>query len=962
MGASGIKLIDASGHDGRPALEFTNGLGQAPCGRHGRHGRSAGSPTTGAPGSDIAVRLAYCPNRPAEIQVFGQRAAEFWSIARGETLLLRADGGNGGAGGRGQHGQDGGPGRDGRDANSWDRGEDGGDGGNGGDPNPLLSKDGGRPGRPGCKGYRPFTHLRAGRHGADGRVQIKVNRGPDTSSTYPGVYKLEVVKFNITDENRDGINEPGEHISVHNLVVRNVGLMPSPATRSIHVLIQGTQYLEPVSSQPLQLPFGIRPGQEVEVPGLLRALIRDRGYGEPMGELAGVNDWVQLVGVFHERLHRPIPGFCSLKTPIRIRYPLVLDPPVFLRSVAKGDRVRFRWQLHNKSRKAYGFNTDRPCATSFSETQVDEGARIVLSDISQGFDQIDEIQPLSTMTIDQEFTVNDKVEDFIEALLSVQLHLSDPQTRSMRTVQEHHMPVQISCPYQRAEDSEYLLIVNSRTSNHAIRQTLDFLRHRLHMGVDVFNLSVYGSYNIRGSDESVLSQYPGKSIIVFGNGYEHPGAGWVKPWELIDPWAATELLKSGTSLHLANVFEANLPDLQSWTEGVVFPTHRFSLGADRYAFCARDAKTLATDLQKPNVSPLASTKAYHELPVTKSPLNVFRSLKVTLNCRAKMTAKEMAQKLPLRRFFAAPDFVAYGGGAPKKKGHVLVIEGVPRTAKMTATTAPSQEFLSIPRQTGSLSDHDAFLLISSLPFSTRVRKFWDTIYCASPPSSKAGADELPILDRKALQAVTISLQFDLCNEIYWITAGNNLPAEGMLSQIPLTSCFFDSAPRGDLLPIQQVEEAQLLVLALGTIHAVSNPLSPWKSVQATFASLGKRQLSHSINDLIFGAVQRTCAPCIAGTVKSHVLARSEQVKRGIRSQPKKEGGLPNSYTGYGYQDLGVLTNNTSGWVDLLAPGETNLALTGQEAQDRADCYRARKEDGASLHEASRQLIESMVNL
>ncbi|KAK8081073.1 hypothetical protein PG997_008891 [Apiospora hydei] len=314
----------------------------------------------------------------------------------------------------------------------------------------------------------------------------------------------------------------------------------------------------------------------------------------------------------------------------------------------------------------------------------------------------------------------------------------------------------------------------------------------------------------------------------------------------------------------------------------------------------------------------------------------------------------MAQNLPLRRFVAAPDSVAFGGEAPRqKKGRVLVVEGVPRNAKMTATTEPFQEFLPGAQQTGSLSDHDAFLLVSSLPFNRRVRMFWDMIHRASSPPSKAGADRHPSLDRKTLHAVTMSLQFDLCNEIYWITAGDD--------QMPLTGCFFDLAPRGGVPPVQQVEEAQLLVLALGTIHAVANPLSPWKSVQATFASLSHNiQLKPRINDRIFGAVQRICAPGIAGTVKSHVLARSEQVKRGIRSQPKK-GGLHKSYAGFGYKELGLLTNDTSGWTDLLAHGETNLALTSQEAQDRAHSYRGRKEVWASRHESSRRLIESMVN-
>lgn len=84
------------------------------------------------------------------------------------------------------------------------------------------------------------------------------------------------------------------------------------------------------------------------------------------------------------------------------------------------------------------------------------------------------------------------------------------------------MPVEISCPYQPSDDPGYLVVVNSSTPNFAIRQTLGFLRHRLRMEVYVFNLSVYGSFDIRdATGESVLGQYRGKSIIIFGNQYHH---------------------------------------------------------------------------------------------------------------------------------------------------------------------------------------------------------------------------------------------------------------------------------------------------------------------------------------------------------------------------------------------------------------------------------------------------------
>ena len=151
-----------------------------------------------------------------------------------------------------------------------------------------------------------------------------------------------MVKFDVIDENEDGINEPGEHIIVHNIRVRNAGGMPSPESRSIHLLIQGTQFLEPITSEPVELPRSIQAGQEVDVPGVLRAYIKNEWSEKPIGATLNYIDNVQLLATFHERLNRPIPNFCGF-TQIVIRYPLRLDPPTYLDCVAKGDKVRFKW-------------------------------------------------------------------------------------------------------------------------------------------------------------------------------------------------------------------------------------------------------------------------------------------------------------------------------------------------------------------------------------------------------------------------------------------------------------------------------------------------------------------------------------------------------------------------------------------------------------------------------------------
>jgi hypothetical protein len=162
------------------------------------------------------------------------------------------------------------------------------------------------------------------------------------------VYILEVVHFDIVDENHDGINEPGEHILVHNVRVRNRGGMPSPSTRSLQLLIQATQWLDPVTTEPLQLPFSIQPSQEVTLPGVLRALIRNEWNERPPGSCLQIDESVNLVAFFDERLNRPIINF-SAGVKIHIRYPLKLDAPTYLDCVAKGDKVRFKWQVSFRS-------------------------------------------------------------------------------------------------------------------------------------------------------------------------------------------------------------------------------------------------------------------------------------------------------------------------------------------------------------------------------------------------------------------------------------------------------------------------------------------------------------------------------------------------------------------------------------------------------------------------------------
>ncbi|KAK8119782.1 uncharacterized protein PG998_004408 [Apiospora kogelbergensis] len=167
MAASTVQLIDASGRHGSPGGKFGGdpGVGNGDgiltplacerrwyrlstrSGQAGENGHSAGHPSAGAPGTDIAVRLSCSQVTPTAVQLFDRSTKTYWEIAKDQTMVLKADGGDGGDGGRGEDGEDGGRGRDGTDASRFCSGTSGGRGGRGGDGGHGTSgADGGQAG------------------------------------------------------------------------------------------------------------------------------------------------------------------------------------------------------------------------------------------------------------------------------------------------------------------------------------------------------------------------------------------------------------------------------------------------------------------------------------------------------------------------------------------------------------------------------------------------------------------------------------------------------------------------------------------------------------------------------------------------------------------------------------------------------------------------------------------------
>jgi hypothetical protein len=319
------------------------------------------------------------------------------------------------------------------------------------------------------------------------------------------------------------------------------------------------------------------------------------------------------------------------------------------------------------------------------------------------------------VTIDQDFSVNEETLEFSEGYLTLELMLSDPVSGKMRSVQKHRMHMQISGVYSLSPNPSYLLVVNSKTPNHAIHQIITLIRHRLHTYLDIFNLSLTGSIESPVTHENVLQSYAGKSVIIFGNSFPYFNQGNKDPWALLDPWHTGLLIKGGTNILFTGV--SNLEGLKLWAGNATFPSPGNTAGA--LSVSDENIGMVVTKLQRTDSKAPTSNMVVHRFAVKKS---MFGTVQSSVNSAANSAAKKLNKSLPLRRFITVPDVEALKEA--ENMGGVIVCEGVPKTSKMMASVG---FFPQSAPGTNIISDYDMYFIVSCLPFAVKARMFWNMI-------------------------------------------------------------------------------------------------------------------------------------------------------------------------------------------------------------------------------------------
>lgn len=219
-------------------------------------------------------------------------------------------------------------------------------------------------GENGHSGAPCSIELHSGLDGLRGNVAIVVQRSDGSQQEYSSLYSLELIDFDVEDENGDGVFEPGEHLLIRRITVQNSGMyygivvvdldtdtflpiggMPSPR-RPIQLDIIKSDWFKPIDGD-----FGctvlpsIREGSSVTIDRSIKVRIRDQEeYEIPhTGAIFLQRDTVHLLATM-PWMEREIPKF-NFNKRIQIRYPCELRNIKALATVAQASLSKLSFDV-----------------------------------------------------------------------------------------------------------------------------------------------------------------------------------------------------------------------------------------------------------------------------------------------------------------------------------------------------------------------------------------------------------------------------------------------------------------------------------------------------------------------------------------------------------------------------------------------------------------------------------------
>jgi hypothetical protein len=201
-------------------------------------------------------------------------------------------------------------------------------------------------GRDGEKGASVTLPLVKGPKGQDGSVTITVEHAGGLTRSYTSAWSLELVDFELEDDNADGVFEPGEFLHIRRVKVRNTGGMPSPTCQIPVSLADHSDHFEevlPIHGGVAYLPTNIPAAGEASMEGSIKVRIKPDTRPLALGTRYHEKGWLQIRADM-PWLERRLPSF-EIKREVDITYPCGFGDFEHLSTVAQGAISKIQYQV-----------------------------------------------------------------------------------------------------------------------------------------------------------------------------------------------------------------------------------------------------------------------------------------------------------------------------------------------------------------------------------------------------------------------------------------------------------------------------------------------------------------------------------------------------------------------------------------------------------------------------------------
>ncbi|MCJ1381811.1 hypothetical protein MMC17_004922 [Xylographa soralifera] len=682
-------------------------------------------------------------------------------------------------------------------------------------------------GRNGEPSARVMTALFPGAVGQNGSVNIVVQSEDGSVQDYSSLYKLELLDFEVEDENGDGIFEPGEHVLIRRIRVKNSGGMPSPKCQ-IPVTAISSIWFSRVSGEQgrIFIPNSIPPGVTVTLEGTIMILIKQCDDPPPIGNLFFEHDNLRIMAVM-PWLNRVLPNFGFSKT-IDIQFPIELRNIDYLPSLAQGIRSNLSWEVYNKSVKPLGGSTesDRSIEVDIS---VDSRSASLLSPTqewaSNVINEVDILPDGSAVPTKQMLRISEDAQNYQELVLRVLLYLAipsrDPSAGDaalvpVQVIQQEELRIQVSSAYTYNPRAEVLLVTNPATDIHRYQAIQTFLHDNLGTEMDEWNVGLYGGLQYTAEEgeiigESVLSTYSGKIIIFLGNRFDFLKTKDRSILQFCDPNVLAQTCAQGTScLFLGS---AGDPSYVKLLQDLLMPiphemniAAKMPIGSTTFGKMSNLVKSISQQIL------VESAKfSLYKIPVKT---RWYRFGTANQKAEAKTLVKHLHRNLPQERFLVTAEIPeplvstnrseqqkndegiytgednmtsSEKGKNRKPLGNLIILHGSAKHVSLRATE--SQTLVTtregtdsgardgVPSVSYRLNDYEAFMCVASYPTRKLIELAWSG-------HTNDGGDDIGYPFTR-LQAVVLSLQTEIYKEIQAILLEtgsiNKLPRAGMIS-------------------------------------------------------------------------------------------------------------------------------------------------------------------------------------